>query len=329
MPKSVSDSSRAVIVVSSQPFSFCRKTTMTKHFRKEHPTESMDQEEDAEYSDIEESGDEPSLEHDVDSPNSVEYPFDHPTKSETPANAAASNYSANLWRLPAQTAQRPAHHAVKLERSLSGSSQRSMTDPALNAQMAVGAFGPRSNTLPSNIPRSHSTDMAMWQAQQLESPTSVSTDGDYSMQGVPTPTSTPNHFRSGQTLPIRRPSLQPVHDILLDDPTSATYPQQMTLPSGPQPQYHQPAAHDYHDDMPRTPASGQHLTRFSTSMEETPLHIEAYQVPAPHNQSIYNLPPSVQGVTVYNDPLDPYKDPSKMGDNPWDHMPETALNWIQ
>ena len=215
---------------------------MTKHFRKEHPAESIDHEEDADYSDVEQSDDEPSPDQDrEDSPDSLEYFRDLKVKSETPVNAAASNYDASLWRLPAQTAQRPTHdqgainadlrpglppQTVKMERSLSGTPQRALTDPARNPQIATTRYlGNRANTMPNTVSRSSSVDMAMWQAQQLQgSPTSMTPSQPFSMQTINAPTSAPTHYQH-QPLPIRHPNLQPVHDIILDDPQQPHYSQ--------------------------------------------------------------------------------------------------------
>ena len=293
---------------------------MTKHFRKEHPNESLDQEEDADYSDVEPSDDEPSLEHDVDSPSSAEYPFDHrQIKCETPSNAAASNYNANLWRLPAQTAQRSSQHAIKLQRSLSGSSQRGIAEPAVSPQCA-GGYIPRSNTLPSNVPRSHGVDMAMWQASPLNSPSSISPNGDFGMQGIPTPTSTPTHFQTTHSLPIRRTSLQSVTDIIMDDPSYHRPPQPLA-PGPPQP--HIQPAPDYRDEMPQTPAPGQQLPQFQPPMDDQPLLIEAYQVPHVGVPGGYSLSSTGQGVNL-QDPYDLYKELKMEENNTYSQMPDAV-----
>ena len=279
---------------------------MTKHFRKEHPTESLDQEEDAEFTDGEFSDDEPGLEHDVDSLSSTEYPFDHRIKTERNGNAAASNYNTNLWALPAQTAQRPTSNAVKMERSLSGASQRSAHEPNLPQT----GYIPRSNTLPGTIPRSHSTDMSMWD-RALDSPASISTTGDYALQSIPTSAPPFQH-----TLPIRRPSLQPVHDLINDDPTSyVQHHARQTHPSQPQ------FPPNYRGEMPQTPASGRQEAQYTHSMEDDGIPFEAYTVPA---NNIYNLPTVHQPVGMLADYIDPWKDPSKLDNNPWGQMPDPA-----
>lgn len=284
---------------------------MTKHFRKEHPTESLDQEEDAEFTDGEFSDDEPGLEHDVDSLSSTEYPFDHRIKTERSSNAAASNYNTNLWPLPAQTAQRPTSHAVKMERSLSGASQRS----APGSEHPQAGYVPRTNKLSGTIPRSHSTDMSMWD-QPLESPVSMSTPGDYALQGLPTSAPSFQH-----TLPIRRPSLQPVHDLINDDPTPYVQHQPR--------QTHAPQSHfppNYRGEMPQTPANSRQEAQFPQSMEDDGIHFEAYTVPA---NNIYNLPTVHQNVNMLADYMDPWKDPSKL-DNPWAQMPDAGhTQWSQ
>ncbi|KAL9635424.1 MAG: hypothetical protein Q9164_003469, partial [Protoblastenia rupestris] len=137
---------------------------MTKHFRKEHPTESIDQEEDADYSEAEQSDEDNSFEQDGgESTDSMEFSQDHNIKTEAPSNTAASNYNANLWRLPAQTAQRAdqdqmhiplnlrseiSAQTVKLERSLSRTPQRNLTDPGTCGQVTSnGYMQARANTM--------------------------------------------------------------------------------------------------------------------------------------------------------------------------------------
>ena len=315
---------------------------MTKHFRKEHPADSIDQEEDADYSDIEQSDDEPSLDQDgEDSPDSADYLQDPEIKSEAPVNAAASNYDANLWRLPAQTAQRPGPNrtsmnadlrsgisaqTVKMERSLSGTSQRDLTDPAMRANRYINT---RANTLPNDMSRSPSVDMAMWQAQHLhESPTGMTQPRNYPMQGMNVPTSAPTQFQH-MALPIRRPSLQPVHDIILDEPQQAHYSQapQQSYAAIPNSQYGHPPP-NFRDEMPRTPDPGQQLPQFSSSMDHNgpyqppqALPMEEYNLPT---LNMYNLPPS-QGVSMYHNPIDVYKEDLKLEDS-WTQMP-SAVGW--
>ncbi|KAG8530945.1 uncharacterized protein KY384_004302 [Bacidia gigantensis] len=319
---------------------------MTKHFRKEHPAESLDHDEDADYSDVEPSEDDPSVEQDgTDSGGSADYLIDSTVKLEPTNNAAASNYNANLWRLPAQTAQRStqaAHtqsganlatnhqgHTVKLERSASHASQRNMTDPALSGHVAAVGYGGRANMLPLQIPRSHGDDLAMWQAQQLhDSPHSISSDPSFSVQDLNNTSPVPTHFQ--QVLPIRRPSLQPVHDIILDDPRQGPYTQesQQNFNSTPTPQYNQTPP-DFREEMPRTPAPGQQLPHFSSGLsnaqyqEPHSLPLEEYNNPA-HND-LFNMS-QARGVSLYIDPLDAYKE-LKMEDNIYTQMPEATYGW--
>ena len=289
---------------------------MTKHFRKEHFNESIEHDEDADFSDVDLSDEEPSLDHDVDSPSSAEYQFDHKIKPETPSITAPNNYTPNLWPLPAQTAQRPVNHAVKL-RSLSSTPQRSPTEQHVASQMGAG-YIPRSSTLPSAIPRSQSLDMAMWQGPGLDSPTSISTDGSYSVQGM-TPTS--GQFPSTQSIPIRRTSLQPVDDIILDDPQAAFgynhHPQQRYTSGPPPASYQRSSPHDFRRDVTGTPSPAQEVAQL-LSIDNEPL-IEAYQAPPIGHYSI----PSGQSVSLYNDPLHDFK--MKMEDSTYAQMPDAAL----
>ncbi|KAL9127970.1 MAG: hypothetical protein Q9217_003261 [Psora testacea] len=321
---------------------FCRKTTMTKHFRKEHPTESIDQEEDADYSEAEPSDDEPSLEQEAeDSADSLDFCRDGSIKSEAPSNAAASNYNANLWRLPAQTAQRPylsqmqmssdmasdiTAQTVKLERSLSRTPQRTLTDPALNKQMtSIGYMQARANTLPGGMQRGAPTSFAAWQSQQMpESPTSMTSPQDYQFQGITVPASAPPQFSQSQAVPMSQPPLQSVHDIVLEDPQQSQYtqaPQQDFPPS----QYTQ-THHDFRDEMPRTPAPSQQIA-YTASMDSA----APYQAPEFLTQDYntvvagtYTLPQQA-GISIYNDPLDVYKE-FKIEDT-WGQMPDQAIRW--
>ena len=320
---------------------------MTKHFRKEHPAESIDQEEDADYSDIEQSDDEPSVDQEgEDSPDALEYFRDLKVKSETPVNAAASNYDASLWRLPAQTAQRSTHdhgmmnadlrsglasQTVKMERSLSSTPQRTLTDPMRNSQMSSTRYvGNRANTMPNTVSRSSSVDMAVWQAQQLqESPTSMTPSQPYPMQTMNVPTSAPAHYQH-QSLPIRHPDLQPVHDIILDDPQQGHYNQpQPNYNVMQSPQYAAPPSADFRDEMPRTPAPAQQLSQLPHPIEATGPYQPPQALPMDdYNSSIqpiYNLP-TTQNVNVYNDTIDIYEKLKLEDMGNWS-LPNQVLRW--
>lgn len=286
---------------------------MTKHFRKEHSSESIEQEEDADFSDVDPSDEEPSLDHDMDSPSSIDYPFEPKIKTEPSNMDGFHRYTPDLWPLPARTAQRPVNHAIKL-RSNSNTPQRSPTEPRRASQVGAG-YIPRSNTIPNSIPRSQSLDMSMWQGHGLDSPTSISTDGSYSVPGM-TPSS--GQFPSSQSIPIRRTSLQRVDDIILDDPQAAmayNHQPRQQYTSGPPSSYQLSSAHEYRNSMPGTPPA-QNAVQLHY-MDDEPL-IEAYQAPPIERYSI----PSGQNVSLYNDPSD-FK--LKMDDNPFGPMPDQAL----
>ena len=305
---------------------------MTKHFRKEHPTESLDQDLEYEYTDAEPSDEEPSLEQDdEETPDSMEHLVGG-IKSEGSSNPAASNYNANLWRLPAQTAQTsspsqaqfgPDVQRVKMERSLSRTPQRTPADPPLNHGMAY-ATTHRANTMPMS--RSPSGDI-MWQAQSLnESPTSMTAPQNYPMHGMEVPTSAPNQFQH-QTIPLNRA----IHDIILDDPQQPAYTQapqqQQTYAPMPTAQY-VPPNHDFRDEMPATPAPGQQVPQYPASLETA----APYQPPQALPMEEYNPPvngmygpPQVQAVFSYENYMDPWKD-VKLED-PLSQMPEPVRPW--
>ena len=131
-------------VPADEKSSFCRKTTMTKHIRKEHPAEPIQEDQDAEFSDddaSEEEEDEDTEESKEDSQVPYQEPADHNKSNQSVA--APSQYNRSLWRLPGETVQRPSPlrlqrpvprpdapiHEIKLERSCSSTPQRSLTDP--------------------------------------------------------------------------------------------------------------------------------------------------------------------------------------------------------
>lgn len=318
---------------------------MTKHFRKEHPADSIEQEEDADYSDIEQSDSEPSLDPDgEESPDSMEHYGDSHIKSEVISNGAASNYDANLWRLPAQTAQGPKQgqmamgadrrselslQTVKMERSLSGTPQRSMTDSNLNRQMAANRYinTTRANSLSEKVSRSPSVDMAMWQAHHSqESPTTMTSPHNFPMHGMNMPTSAYNQYQH-QPLPIRTSNLQPIHDVVHDEPPQALYHQQNFTPTHGS-HYAQPPP-DFRDSMPSTPVPGQQLSQFSSPLEamgapyQAPqaLPMEDYNIPM---QAVYGLP-QAPSANLYHDPMDMYKD--LKAEDAWSQMPDSAVSW--
>ena len=178
---------------------------MTKHIRKEHPAEPVHDDLDAGYSDAEASEDEQE-ENDAE-----EYPEDRKdiytdtdSNPELPSSRPPSNYHASLWRLPAQTAQRPCPlrlqrpfiprsdataQEIKLERC-SATPQRSLTDPYPNGQIHCRTTTVPDNisistTLPQTLPNgalpqqyqlgSRESNVDLWNSQQAmqDSPTSL------------------------------------------------------------------------------------------------------------------------------------------------------------
>lgn len=215
---------------------------MTKHFRKEHPAESLnDDDDDAEYSDIDESEEETS-EHSSAHIREGSHGSLHILegyRDTPPAPRRASTYSADLWSLPGQSAQssKPLHmrrslrfrrdsasDLIKLERSLSGTPQRTLTDPYPNTPGSQRDFLQTvSGALPDSIAAAPSMSQsgfidgaahqflaegnaaALWQthAALSDSPTSMTSSTsavDRSQSAFPTPTY-PNHPSSVPSQP--------------------------------------------------------------------------------------------------------------------------------
>ena len=182
---------------------------MTKHFRKEHPAESLNKGDDAEYTDIDESEEDVAQQFDqIPSEGSQGvFPQADGSRDTPPAPRRASTYSADLWCLPGQTngVSKPKHlhshlesrrdsaaELVKLERSLSRTPQRTFTDPyptgpdndymrsvsgALPETIAIPHSMPQSATLDNCIPAflTHHPGSAVWppQLSMADSPTSM------------------------------------------------------------------------------------------------------------------------------------------------------------
>jgi len=166
---------------------------MTKHIRKEHPTESTQIHQDAEYSDEEELTDDEGLEDDSD--DIKEEPQDlYRQPLDTKAmhlSRRPSEYSRNLWPLPGQAAQRPSPlhierstvlrseasvQEIKLERTSSATPHRSFTDPYPDGGVEISDYTlSRANTMPNNVTaqstmtQSH-TNVSMTQQFQLRNP---------------------------------------------------------------------------------------------------------------------------------------------------------------
>ncbi|KAK4694452.1 hypothetical protein P7C71_g3137, partial [Lecanoromycetidae sp. Uapishka_2] len=146
---------------------------MTKHIRKEHPAEPIQDDQDAEYSDVDPSEDE-GLEEDTDEIKEESRYLDlHDTKGSQ-LTQSLSNYNKDLWRLPSETTQRPAPlqlrsiplsdiatRDIKLERTSSAASQRSINSPYSDGCISSEAPQMRTNASLGNIPIQSTLPQAM------------------------------------------------------------------------------------------------------------------------------------------------------------------------
>jgi len=262
--------------------SFCRKTTMTKHIRKEHPTEPIQDDQDAEYSDVDLSEDEGLEEDTEDIKEESRYQELIDTKGSQ-LTQSLSNYNKELWRLPSETTQRPTplqlrsiHHSeiscrdIKLERTSSATSMRSMSSPYSDVPMSSEHPPIRADTIPGNLPiqptlqqaithsalpqqyqlRNHDNSVGLWSPQHSiqDSPTSVTnaspssastqSHGMFTSQPfqIP-PTSLPSNeqmyplHHDGIVLPIQQPMNDlAVHEIHLDQPQQDQYRDMASAP---------------------------------------------------------------------------------------------------
>ena len=243
--------------------SFCRKTTMTKHVRKEHPAESIHDDQDAEYSDVEASDDD--LEEDPDEikeePQSL-YPEPGDT-NKMHLGRPPSEYNRNLWSLPGQTAHRPSPlhlqsstiprseapvQKIKLERTSSATPQRSMTDLYPDSRLQVSEFSmSRSDTMPQSqtsgsVPQQfqlrNADSLGLWSTHHAiqESPTTMSHSSprSASSQSHHMFTSQPFQLQPVDVSPHEQmqyisSTIQPplddltVHEIHLDQPQPQAY----------------------------------------------------------------------------------------------------------
>lgn len=236
--------------------SFCRKTTMTKHIRKEHPAEPIQDDQDAEYSDVDLSEDE-GFEEDTEDIKE-ESRYQEPLDTKAPLTHSLSNYNKDLWRLPSETTQRPtplqlrsvpysevSGRDIKLERTSSAASQRSMSSPYSDGPMSSEPPPMRANTITGNILmqptlqqaitsgalpqpyqlRNHDNSVGLWSPQHSmqdsptslanSSPSSASTQSHGMFTSQPfqaPPTSLPSNERlqyplhhDGIVLPIQQP----------------------------------------------------------------------------------------------------------------------------
>lgn len=328
--------------------SFCRKTTMTKHIRKEHPAEPIQDDQDAEYSDVDPSEEE-GPEEDVDEiKEETRYPDAIDTKVSQLTHPVG-NYNRDLWRLPSETTQRPTPlqlrpvplteivtRDIKLERTSSAASQRSMNSPYADGPMSSDLSLVSANAGIGNIPMHAMTNGALSQHYQLRnpdssvslwspqpsmqespisatnsSPSSASTQSHGVFTSQPfqiPPTSLPSNERipyplhhDSIVLPIQQPmSDLAVHEIHLDQPQSEQYRDMASTPVHQQPfdSIPQHVAQEQYINMSRE--SSRHHS-YSDSQPQSAIpqyHGELPTTPAA-NQS---LPYSIQQQPPYQQP---------------------------
>ena len=192
-------------VLANNQRSFCRKTTMTKHIRKEHPAEPIQEDQDVELSDDDVSEEEELEEDTEDSKEESQLSYQEPADLDqrNQSVGAPSHYNRSLWRLPGETVQRPsplllqrpiprsegAVHEIKLERSCSSTPQRCLTDPSYpTGSMHSSDYSHvRADTMPDGLPQAPASagvppqyqlrsdgNMGIWSPQSLQdSPTSI------------------------------------------------------------------------------------------------------------------------------------------------------------
>jgi hypothetical protein len=230
---------------------------MTKHIRKEHPTESTQEDQDAEYSDVEldEEGFEDDSDEIKEEPQDL---YSEPMDArKMHLSRRPSEYSRNLWPLPGQTAHRPSPlHIerstiprldgptleIKLERTSSATPQRSLTDPYPDEDLEIADYSlSRAVTMPNNVavpslmPQSHTngsmtqplqfrnadSNSSLWSSRHamLDSPTSAthSSPSSASSQSHPMFTSQPYQLQ-----PVDVPSHEEMqyshhHDMLVSN----------------------------------------------------------------------------------------------------------------
>jgi len=289
--------------------SFCRKTTMTKHVRKEHPAEPVQEDQDAEYSDVDASDDEVEDESDEikEEPQSLYQDTKHMQLGRTP-----SEYSRNLWPLPGQTAHRPLHpqssniphsdasaQEIRLERISSATPQRSSTDPYPDGSMQTPEYSlSRSDTIPANIaiptsvPQSLRSDpmsqqyllrnhdnAGLWSPQHgiQESPTSLSQSSPRSASSQSHPLFTSQPYQVSSYEQMQYP---PHHEVLVQSTIWQTL-DDLTV-------------HEIHLDQPRP--------QTHCEMAPTPVHQNPFASSIPQH-----VPHTVMSreVSQYQDDLPP------------------------
>ena len=133
---------------------------MTKHIRKEHPTEPSPDDQDAEYDDASSDGED--VEEEIPEIKEEAQYLESDDMKTSQITRSVSNYDTNLWRLPGATAQRPAPlqlrlsempgRDVKIERTSSAASQRSLSSPYPLVTRSSDHSHLRSNTMPGAVP---------------------------------------------------------------------------------------------------------------------------------------------------------------------------------
>ena len=255
---------------------FCRKTTMTKHIRKEHPAESNNDDQDAEYSDVEAS-DEEAL--DDESDEIKEEPCNlYPESKESQmmhSGRPTNEYSRNLWSLPGQSIQRPSPlrlqgsallrseapvHEIKLERTSSPIAQRSMTDPYPNGSMDTSDYSlSRVSTMPDDIDIPSSMHHRHIRGPMTQHYRLRNTDNNIDLWS---PQHALQHSPTSLTHSSPSSASTQSHPMFTSQPIQL---QQVGLPSHEQMQYqHEIPVHEIHLDQPQ-----QQLHR---DMAPTPIH---------------------------------------------------------
>ena len=297
---------------------------MTKHIRKEHPAEPIQEDQDAEYSDVDPSDDE-VLEDDIEEiKEEAGSPYQADPK-DSRLTRPLSKYHANLWPLPGQTAQRPtlhrsesSSHDIKLERTSSGTPQRSLTDPYPdNSMHATGLDGVTMHSVmphglnTGNMPqqfqyRGHDNNVGLWSPGH-DSPTSITNSSPCSVTAHPIytsqpyqlqPTSLPTHAHihyshDGMVTNIQQPMNDlAVHDIHLDQPQQHQYHDMASTPVQQQQQY---------EGVPQQAPPQDHYIEMSRDTSQHPLYTEGPPQAAVHHfQSEVPLSPATnQDISRY------------------------------
>ena len=309
--------------------SFCRKTTMTKHIRKEHPAETIQDDQDAEYSDDEASEAEELEEDTEDSKEDSQVVYQEPADPDqrNQSVGAPSLYNRSLWRLPGETVQRPSPlrlqrpiprseapiHEIKLERSCSSTPQRSLTDPYPTGPTHSSEYSHvRADTMPDGLPHApanagvlpqyqlrNDTNMGLWSPQSLQdSPTSLTHSPPSSATTQPHPLFTPQPFQ-----------IQHVHA----PPETMSYPDhQETVPDLEQLKLERSQLHQY-GGIPQN-TSQRHT--YSDVSQNAPHHhgydgTQAQAVTQHYQNEMPQAPASTQPMPQYTAPLQeaPYQPP--------------------